>query len=60
MGKLTNVDEISGSQEKLMPISPRILPTLEGLFPPRNTDTPALYIYEKYGSQGLVNYRETN
>lgn len=42
--RLTNVDEMSGSQEKLTLISPRMLPSLEGLFPPRNTETPAEYI----------------
>lgn len=37
----TSFDEISGSQEKFMLISPRTSLVLEGLLPPRNTETPA-------------------
>jgi hypothetical protein len=39
--KPTSFDEIAGSQEKFMLISPRTLPVREGLLPPRNTETPA-------------------
>lgn len=37
----TSFEDISGSQEKFMLMSPRISPVLEGLLPPRNTETPA-------------------
>jgi hypothetical protein len=39
----TSLQEDSGSHEKLIAISPRTLPTLEGLLPPRKAVTAAEY-----------------
>jgi len=39
------LEDMSGSQEKFMLTSPRTSPILEGLLPPRNTETPTEYIW---------------